>query len=320
MKFGILGYGNIARKFVKSIEAVSGSSVYAVASHSVERSDPYLSEHPEVVIYRDYEELLADPQVEGVYIALPHLFHKEWILKSIAQGRPVLCEKPMVLTPEDVDEIREAAIKNGVYCMEAMKTKFSDGWDGLQKDLAEIGTIQKIDANFCYEDHRQNRAGAYLYDSRQGGAVNDVGSYPVAFVLGIAKSAVNEMRSMVKYKNGIDTWFQAELLFENGITGIAEGAIDRKKEREAHIYGTLGMIKIPYFNRITEYDICLKDGTVLHRDFPVKGDDMSMEIRCFVEEAEGKKAECSRHPFRDVRAVSEVCGKVRELCPPDMEV
>ena len=111
MNFGIIGFGRIARKFVQAIEATEEGKIYAISSRSVSMDDPYLKEHPEVKVYKDYEELLNDPQVDAVYIALTHKFHKEWILRSLEHHIPVLSEKPLVLTSTDVDEIQEK-VKN----------------------------------------------------------------------------------------------------------------------------------------------------------------------------------------------------------------
>ena len=111
MNFGIIGFGRIARKFVQAIEATDEGKIYAISSRSVSMDDPYLKEHPEVKVYKDYEELLNDPQVDAVYIALTHKFHKEWILRSLEHHIPVLSEKPLVLTSRDVDEIQEK-VKN----------------------------------------------------------------------------------------------------------------------------------------------------------------------------------------------------------------
>ena len=90
MNFGIIGYGNIARKFVKSITYTSGGKVHAIASHSLDENDSYLQNHPLVKLYRDYEELLKDEDIEAVYIAVPHYEHKKWIIEAIKHHKAVL--------------------------------------------------------------------------------------------------------------------------------------------------------------------------------------------------------------------------------------
>ena len=122
MNFGIIGYGNIARKFVKSITYTSGGKVHAIASHSLDENDSYLQSHPLVKLYRDYEELLKDEDIEAVYIAVPHYEHKKWIIEAIKHHKAVLCEKPLVLKSEDIDEINQYVKEYQGYCLEAFKT------------------------------------------------------------------------------------------------------------------------------------------------------------------------------------------------------
>ena len=97
MNFGIIGYGNIARKFVRSITYTSGGRVHAIASHSLDENDRYLQSHPLVKLYRDYGELLKDDDIEAVYIAVPHYEHKKWIIEAIKHHKAVLCEKVKIL-------------------------------------------------------------------------------------------------------------------------------------------------------------------------------------------------------------------------------
>ena len=147
MNFGIIGFGNIARKFVKSIEYTDEGKIYAIASHSLTSDDEYVKAHPEVKIYQDYDELLQDRELDAVYIALPHKYHKEWILKALDNHIAVLSEKPMVLTVADIEEIKTKVYTEKGYCLEALKTKFNIGLEHLKQDLSLIGKIKQIEAN-----------------------------------------------------------------------------------------------------------------------------------------------------------------------------
>ena len=149
MKFGIIVFGNIAKKFVKSIEYTTEGQVIAIASRSISLDYSYLIAHPEVKVYHDYEKMLNNPEIEAVYIALPHLHHKEWIIKAIQCHKAVISEKPLVLKCEDIDEIENCVQQYKGYCLEAFKTKFNHGFDALKKDLSLIGNIKTIETNFC---------------------------------------------------------------------------------------------------------------------------------------------------------------------------
>ena len=198
MNFGIIGYGNIARKFVKSFTYTSGGKVHAIASHSLDENDSYLQSHPLVKLYRDYEELLKEEDIEAVYIAVPHYEHKKWIIEAITPHKAVLCEKPLVLKSEDIDEINQYVKEYQGYCLEAFKTKFNVGFDYLKEDLKLIGKLKSIEANFCFDG--TDKKDSYLFDPKQGGALNDVGSYVVGFVLGLVDAQLKVLNLILKKK------------------------------------------------------------------------------------------------------------------------
>lgn len=311
MKFGIIGFGNIARKFVKSIEFCAEGSVYGIASHSLSLEDEYLLSHPQIKVYDDYEKLLDDDCVEVVYIALPHKYHKEWVLKAIVHHKAVLCEKPLVLNSKDIDDIKTAVLKYQGYCLEAFKTKFNVGMQNLKKDLKLIGKIKTIETNFCF-DATKGRKDTYLFDSLQGGALNDVGSYIFGFILDIANSKVDHIEAHMEKQNQIEMQFQAKLYFENGIIGIGEGAINYNKERFALIKGTKGEIYIPVYNRINEYTIIIS-GEKIQKSFPIAGDDMTMEIQAIIDDVKNGRHENSLHSLTDSKNIQQIIERIREV-------
>ncbi len=310
MRFGVIGFGNIARKFVKSIENTSEGSIYAIGSHSINDNDQYLLEHPEVKIYHDYNLLLSDENIDAVYIAIPHYYHFEWIIKALKKHKAVLSEKPIVLNSQDVTLIKEAVYSNDSYCLEAFKTKFNDGFQALKKDLTLIGEIKSIEANFCF-DAMNNRKDSYLFDPKQGGALNDVGSYIIGFILGLVDSSIDKIETNMKIENEIELEFKTYLYFKNGIIGIGEGSIDYNKERYALIKGTNGEIYIPNYNRIIDYTIKTKD-TTINRHYPIVGDDMTMEIQALIDDVNHSRNENEIHSLNDSKYLIETIEKIRK--------
>lgn len=310
MKFGVIGFGNIARKFVKSIEYTDEGTVYAIASHSIDNNDEYLKHHPDVKIYHDYEDLLKDKNVDAVYIAVPHLYHKEWILKALKYHKAVLSEKPIVLKSQDIDEIKEAVYQNHGYCLEAFKTVLNQGYQSLKKDLALIGDIQTIKTNFCF-DATTGRKDTYLFDSRQGGALNDVGSYIIGFILGIVDSKIERIESVIKKDNDIEMEFQAKLYFKNGVIGLGEGSIDYNKERFALIKGTQGEIYIPMYNRIIDYTI-KTDNQVIERHYSIVGDDMTLEIQALIDDVKHHRNENELYSLDDSKYLQQIIEQIRK--------
>lgn len=305
MNFGIIGFGKIARKFTKAIEATDEGEIYAIGSHSVSADDSYLKEHQDVKIYHDYEELLNDPEVEAVYIALPHKYHKEWILKSLDHHIPVLSEKPLVLKPEEVDEIITKVKKTKTLCTEAFKTKFNIGYDQLKEDLKEIGEIKSIYANFCSDSSNLPRT-SYLFDKEQGGAIYDIGTYIIGFILGVHESKIKKIDTTRRDIDGINYYFKSEIHFEDGCIATGEGAIDREMERYAKIVGTKAEIILPIYNRIEEYTIKWNDGRKETKRYPFKGNDMTMQIQDFINDVKNGKIQSEKHCLEDTKKILEV--------------
>ena len=182
MNIGVIGYGNIAKRFAQSIKHTKNGKVSAIGSKSLARDTAFQTRHPEIQVYETYDALLADPTIEGIYIALPHAFHKEWALKALALNIPVLCEKPAVLTVADMDEIIDAATVHETLFVEAFKTKYNTGFQQLKQAMNTLGQINRIEASFCSDVMPARNDHSYLFQKGQGGALNDVGSYPIGFV------------------------------------------------------------------------------------------------------------------------------------------
>lgn len=310
MNFGIIGFGNIAHKFIQSITSTDEGRITAVASKSAAENDPYLTANPQITLYRSYESLLQDPLIDAVYIALTHKYHKEWILRAMDHQIPVLCEKPLVLSSEDVDIIRKRGQETHTYCLEALKTKFNNGFCRLKKDLSLIGQIQHIKASFC-SDASGKPSSCFLFDPEQGGALNDIGSYVLGFILSLCPDEITDISSSLKVHKGIEEYFSADLSFSGGYTAFAEGAIDRKTDRTALIRGTKGIIEIPFFNRISSYTITLQDGSVIKREDPIFGDDMTMEIQAAIHDIQAGKLESSIHSLDDTKAILNLSKQIR---------
>lgn len=279
IQWGVLGLGNIAQRFLASLSHSKRGCVRAIASRTAHKREAYRGQNPAGMIYETYEALLADRAIDAVYIALPHGLHKKWSIAALQQRKAVLCEKPAGLNSAEMMEIMDAARANQCFFMEAMKTRFVPMTEKLKRDLVHgvIGEIHEITANFCSNIGDKRPAGWYLFDPQQGGALLDVGPYPIAFALDIANSSVSQVEAQLKMREGVDVHFGADLTFDNGIIAHVEGALDEAKERTAVIQGSLGTITVPVYNRPTSY-VLHRNGQVLDITCPLVHDDMIGEI------------------------------------------
>lgn len=281
IKWGIIGLGNIAMRFAKSLSYSNEGRLYAIASKTKEKRDIFYEQYQCEKVYDDYNELLNDKEIDAVYVALPHGVHKYWSIEALKHKKAVLCEKPVGLNAKEMEEIKKESLLNDVFFMEAMKTRFIPLIHEIKKLIKnkEIGDIISIEANFCncVENIKQ---GSYLLDKKQGGALLDVGIYPLSFIMDMIDSEVKEVKSNMKINEArVDSYFKAILTFEDGAVGILEGAIDRNKERTAIIKGTKGYMEIPIYNRPSKAIIKINDGQSYVVEKELEFDDMYAEIK-----------------------------------------
>lgn len=280
IKWGIIGLGNIAMRFAKSLSYTNEGELYAIASKTKEKRDEFYKQYKCEKIYEDYNELLKDKELDAVYIALPHGFHKYWSIEALKHKKAVLCEKPVGLNAQEMKEIKKEALLNNAFFMEAMKTRFIPFIHNIKEVIKskEIGDITTIEANFCNRV-TDIKKGSYLLDKEQGGALLDVGIYPLSFVMDIIDSEVIKVESDMEInESGVDSYFKAILTFENGVMGTIEGAIDRNKERTAIIKGTKGQIEIPIYNRPNRAVIYIDNGQTYTIEKELECDDMYAEV------------------------------------------
>jgi predicted dehydrogenase len=182
VRWGILAPGAIAGDWARTVRANTDQPIVAVASRSVERAERFAREHGIPAAYGGYEQLLADPAVEAVYIAAPHSEHRALALAAIAAGKHVLVEKPLALNAAGAREIAAASRAAGVFAMEAMKARFLPQTDVIARLLEHgaLGEITAVEADFGSRTDFEPRS--RLFDpALGGGALLDVGVYPLWF-------------------------------------------------------------------------------------------------------------------------------------------
>lgn len=187
-------------------------------------------------------------------------------------------------------------------CTEALKTKFNTGYDHLKEDLKRIGNIQTIYTNFCSDSLGLPKT-SFLFDKEQGGALNDIGSYVLGFILGIHEEEIDKIETERKDIEGINYYFRSKIYFKDGCIATAEGAIDREMDRYAKIVGTKGEIMIPNYNRIIDYTIHWNDGTTDTKSYPFKGNDMTMQIEDFIDDIKNGNVQSEKHYLEDTKKI-----------------
>ena len=244
-RWGIIGTGGIAKAFARDLSYFNSHIVQAVGSRSLEKASDFALEFPGCTAYGSYEDLVADPMIDAVYVATPHPQHVANTIMALNAVKPVLCEKPFAVNAVEAQAMVAAAIDNDVALLEAMWTRFLPHIAQVRELLNSgvIGQIVNVEA-----DH-----GQYLIDhenprltepSLAGGALLDLGIYPVSFahmVLGVPQRIT---ATGVLTEKGVDSQTSAILDYENGAQAVVTTTLITGTPCRATIAGTLGRIEI----------------------------------------------------------------------------
>ena len=242
IKWGIISTGKIANKFVGDLSLIPSGSAYAVASRTLEKAQAFAEKHKMTKAYGSYAELIADPEVDIIYIGTPHDSHAAISVDCLKAGKAVLCEKPLGVNKSQVQEIVNASTTNNTFMMEAFWARFNPT---IQRSYAlinsgAIGEVNYINADFSFARNDSDES-RMLNKSLAGGALLDMGVYPV-FLAYLIFGNPTEIKAISRfYKTGVDIQTGILLKFDNGIANLMTGFVS-KSDMTAKIYGTEGHI------------------------------------------------------------------------------
>ncbi|HET7723579.1 MAG TPA: Gfo/Idh/MocA family oxidoreductase [Propionibacteriaceae bacterium] len=182
LRWGVVAPGGIAANMAKALRG-SSQRIVAVGSRSQEHADEFAAKYSVERAYASYEQLVSDPRVEAVYVASPHSSHRDHALLAIEAGKPVLVEKAFTRNSAEARQVVEAARAANVACVEAMWPRFAPRFDIVRQVLesGELGEIIAVDATHNRRITAEDAPRLHDPD-RAGGALLDLGVYPVSFI------------------------------------------------------------------------------------------------------------------------------------------
>lgn len=245
VRWGILGAGGIAGAVGHDIQLTEGNEVVAVAARDPERAAQFAARHGVARSYGSYTELVADDEVDVVYVATTHPSHKELALLAIAAGKPVLVEKPVCLNAGDARQVFKAARDAGVFAMEAMWMRLNPLVRQAQQLVADgaIGEVRGVrfefGIGFPYDPGRRH------YDiDNGGGALLDLGVYPANFAY-VFLGPPDEVRtSGTLAPNGVDDTVAMQWIYGGDPRGQLWCSVSTRAPNEAAVLGTAGWIRL----------------------------------------------------------------------------
>lgn len=197
--WAVLGCGKIARKFAGDLKLLPNARLYAAASRSLETARQFATDTGFEKAYGSYEEMVADPLVDVVYIASPHSHHHQHALLCLNHKKAVLCEKAFALNTREVNEMIEASHRNRTFLMEAFWTRFQPSFLKAMEIIrsGELGALKMVRADFSFNAPFEPEKRLYNV-SLGGGSLLDIGIYPVFMALS-ALGKPSEIKTMASF-------------------------------------------------------------------------------------------------------------------------
>ena len=256
INWGILSTGAIAKAFANGVAESDAGRVVAVASRSQDSADAFADAFDIPTRHPSYDALLADPQVQAVYIATPHPMHARWAIRAAEAGKHVLCEKPLALNQWQAQAMIETARRHGVMLMEAFMYRCHPQTARLVELLNQgvIGQVRMVRAAFGFGGGDPINPTSRLFANElAGGGIMDVGCYPVSMARLIAgavdgkpfanPTAVKAVGHVGQTQ--VDEWTAAVLQFDNGMVAQVSTSIRASLDNTVHIVGADGTITLP---------------------------------------------------------------------------
>ena len=245
VKWGIVGTANIARAVFLPGMRQAGGTAEAVASRDIAKAEQYAADHGIARAVGSYQALVDDPGVDALYIPLPNSMHAEWVIAALRAGKPVLSEKPLCGNLADTERVLAVARETGTLLWEAFAFPFQAQMTGIRDVVSSgaIGEIREIQSSFHFMVSRSEniRFSADL----QGGALNDVGCYPIRLALDLfGEEHDSAWADAISGGRGVDIESWGSLGYPDGRRLMLSCGFRRSYDTFTRLLGTAGEIRI----------------------------------------------------------------------------
>jgi xylose dehydrogenase (NAD/NADP) len=304
LRVGLLSTANINAKLLGGARAAEGVDVVAVASRSAERAEAYAAEHGLGRAHGSYDALLADPDVDAVYVPLPNSLHVPWAIRALEAGKHVLCEKPLTRHPRDAEAAFDAAERAGRVLAEGFMWRHHPQARRLSELAADgvVGEPRLIRAAFSFDIFGADKPDdVRLQSDLDGGGLMDVGCYCVSAMRLLAGEPEAVSGRRIDGGDGVDVRFAGTLAFAGGVLGSFDCGLDMVARSELELVGDRGSILLsdPWHSRDARIELRRPDAT--ETVDVAAADPYACELEDFAAAVRGERA----HPFGRADAVAQ---------------
>ena len=311
--WGIMGPGGIARAFAQDLNFIEGHTIGAVGSRSLENAQKFSAQFGGTA-YGSYEELVADPAIDAIYVATPHTAHHDNVILALNAGKPVLCEKPFSVSGREAQAMIDTAADNGVALMEAMWARFLPHYAKV-REIVESGVLGPILS--IHADHGQRLADqgiARLTDpDLAGGALLDLGIYPVSFAHMILGNPMHVTSQAVMTDKGVDAQTSMIFTYEDGAQAVLTTTMIEQTPCRAVVAGLHGWLEIDrIFYNPAAMRVVLRDGTVTEYPNTYQGHGLREQAETFKQLVLSGELQSKILSWKDTIEIMKTLDKVRE--------
>ncbi len=306
MRVGLLSTANINHAVLGGAAASEGAAeVVAVASRDEARARAYADEHGIARAHGSYDALLADPEVDAVYVSLPNQLHVDWAIRAVQAGKHVLCEKPLTRDPERAAAAYDAAEAAGRVLVEGFMWRYAPQAVRLLERLPEVGRVRLVRAAFAFG--ARDPDDVRLSPDLEGGGLMDVGCYCVSAARLVLGEPVAASGQRITGGGGVDVLFAGALRFEDDALAIVDCAMTTAKRGALEVVGEDGTLTLtdPWHGKDPRIERRDADGTLLDTETPPAANAYALELQELADVAAGLR------PARFGRA--DAIGQARAL-------
>lgn len=299
INLAVLGPGKIAEVVMNAIKGKVDVINYAVASRDILRANSFKEKHSFLKAYGSYEELYKDPNIELVYIATPHAFHYEQMKQCILNKKNIICEKAFTIGAKQAEEVLALAKNNGVFVTEAMVPAYLPSRILIKEliESKEIGDLVSYKGVFANNLMHVERV---INKSLGGGALFDIGIYPLYFAISTFGSNFKIKDISIKQLNDVDITTEFTLAYPNGFNANIYTSVETDTGIYADIVGTKGRIHIENIARPSQITIYNQDGKVIRVIDSIRlTSGYEYEFQAAVDAVKNKKLECEEMRHQD---------------------
>ena len=262
LRLGLLSTARINRRILPAARESELVDVVAVASRDGGRGTAYAGEHGIARAHEGYEALLADPEVDAVYIPLPNSLHVEWTRRALEAGKHVLCEKPLTDEPDDAAALFDLAERAGLVLAEGFMYRHNPQTRRIEELVRQgaIGRLQLVRTSFSFPV--EGAENIRLDPALDGGSLLDLGTYCVSGARMLAGEPESVLGRQVTGPTGVDDLFTGSLVFPEGVHAVFDCGLRMPNRATLEAVGTEGSLFVddPWLCRRPGIELRRRDG------------------------------------------------------------